>query len=102
MVRLSSVLAYFFVTFNAFAGTTGNEPLVGATISVGEIYNIDENAPNVDIATATLGRVLTKDYIENVPLGRERDFSSAMSASPSAEAENDGYGLGGATVNENV
>src|SRR5688572_10842750 len=63
----------------------------------GEVYTIEEKAPNVDVASSTVGVTVTKDYIENVPMGRDRNFDNAMSALPSAGGDAFGTAVGGAT-----
>lgn len=67
----------------------------------GEVYTITEEAPNVDVASATQGVTVTKEYIEKVPLGRDRNFDSAMSVLPSSGGDEFGTSVGGTTSPEN-
>ncbi len=68
----------------------------------GEVYQITEKANHIDVASSTVGVSLTKDYIKNVPLGRDRNFTNAMNALPSSGADAYGQSVGGATSPENV
>ncbi|MES2504467.1 MAG: carboxypeptidase regulatory-like domain-containing protein [Myxococcota bacterium] len=68
----------------------------------GEVYQITEKANHIDVASSTVGVNLTKDYIQNVPMGRDRNFSNAMKALPSAGSDAMGESVGGATSPENV
>ncbi len=68
----------------------------------GEVYVINEKATHIDVASSTVGVTLTKDYIQNVPMGRDRNFSNAMNALPSAGKDSYGESVGGATSPENV
>lgn len=67
----------------------------------GEVYQITAKAPHIDVASSTVGVNLTKGYIENVPMGRDRDFTNAMKALPSASKDVYGPAVGGATSAEN-
>lgn len=68
----------------------------------GEVYQITEKATHVDVASSTVGVTLTKDYIQNVPMGRDRNFTNAMNALPSATKDGYGESVGGATSPENI
>ncbi|MBI5507919.1 MAG: TonB-dependent receptor [Deltaproteobacteria bacterium] len=67
----------------------------------GEVYTIDEVAPSVDVASTTTGITVTKEFIENVPQGRSRNFEETMRVSPSATVDNYGVSISGATSPEN-
>lgn len=68
----------------------------------GEVYQINEKASHIDVASSTVGVTLTKEYIQNVPMGRDRNFSNAMKALPSSSSDGYGETVGGATSPENV
>lgn len=67
----------------------------------GEVYTIEEDAPNVDVASSTIQTTVSKEYIDKVPVGRDRNFDQAMSVSPSSGGDAYGTAVGGATSPEN-
>ena len=56
--------------------------------------------PTVDIGSAEAGAVLTRDFLETVPLGR--DFSEAAEVAPGAQPDPYGIAFGGSTSPENA
>jgi hypothetical protein len=70
--------------------------------AAGEVYTITEAAPNIDVASSTVGVTLTQEVLNNVPIGRTRDISSALNQAPTAGADQYGVSIGGATSPENA
>lgn len=68
----------------------------------GEVYTIEEDAPNVDVASSTIQTTVSKEYIDKVPVGRDRNFDQAMGVSPSSGGDAYGTAVGGATSPENA
>ena len=67
----------------------------------GEVLTVEAPAPSVDVASTTVGTTVTREMIQNVPLGRTRDVSSAVNVLPSATADDFGTSIGGTTSPEN-
>ena len=83
--------------------TLGINMQISLNNAAGEVYTITEKAPNIDVASATVGLTVTKDYLQNVPLGGgDRNFSGAMSVLPSASGDTFGTSVGGASSPENT
>lgn len=97
---------------DAVSERTGVEVAVDKTVQIdihlsmsgakGEVYTIEEEAPNVDVASSTVQVTVSKEYIDNVPMGRDRNFDQAMSVSPSSGGDAFGTAVGGATSPENA
>lgn len=98
-----------------FAGVTGERAGIAVRVdqtiavntdlssaaAVPEIYTIEEQAPSVDVASTTLGVNITRDFLENLPLGRSRNFEGALDVLPSASDDLYGTSVAGATSPEN-
>ncbi len=69
--------------------------------AAGESYVIEEEAPAIDVATSTNGIILKKEFIQNTPIGRTRNFEEAMNVLPSASNDEFGVSVGGSTSPEN-
>ncbi len=67
----------------------------------GEVLTVEAPAPSVDVASTTVGSTVTREMIQNVPLGRTRDVSSAVNVLPSATTDDFGVSIGGTTSPEN-
>ena len=75
---------------------------ISMSAAAGEVYTINEKAPNIDVASSTIGVTVTKEYIENVPMGRDRNFDNAMKVLPTSGGDAYGTAVGGATSPENT
>jgi hypothetical protein len=80
--------------------TVSAEFVITLKAGVGEIT--EGTTSDVNVTDAIVGLTLIKQYIQNVPVGRERDFSNALLLSPSAVPDLFGTSFGGATSAENT
>ncbi len=99
-----------------FGGVSAERSNVGVSIDQTITVNVDimssaagietitivAAAPTVDVATTSLGVTVTRQFIENVPLGRSRNFDEALSVLPSASRDEFGVSVSGASSPENA
>jgi hypothetical protein len=74
--------------------------LAPASVRLDELVVRSDPAPAVDIGTAEGGTVLTRDFLETVPLAR--DFADAARVAPGAQPDPYGVAFGGASSPENA
>jgi hypothetical protein len=64
-----------------------------------ETYTITEKAPTVDVGSTKIGTTISKDFTNNVPVGR--NFESVATVAPGAQADDNGVAFAGTTSFEN-
>jgi hypothetical protein len=64
-----------------------------------ETYTITEKAPTVDVGSTKIGTTITKDFTQNVPVGR--NFDTVAEVAPGAQVDGMGVAFSGTTSAEN-
>ncbi|MBP9203818.1 MAG: TonB-dependent receptor [Kofleriaceae bacterium] len=72
----------------------------GAAAAKGETIIIEGNAPIVDQGSTKTGATITKDYTNNIPVGRT--FGGVLGAAAGSQGDQYGVSLAGSTSPENV
>jgi hypothetical protein len=75
---------------------------LSSAAATAEVYTIEQKAPSVETSSSAIGVTITKDFIQNVPQGRTRNFDGALDVLPSATSDEYGTSIGGATSPENA
>ena len=64
-----------------------------------ETYTITEKAPTVDVGSTKIGTTITKEFTQNVPVGR--NFDTVAEVAPGAQVDGMGVAFSGTTSAEN-
>src|SRR5262245_31300299 len=67
--------------------------------ATGETYTITERTPTVDIGSTKIGTTVTKEFTNNVPVGR--NFETVAEMAPGAQTDANGINFAGTTSFEN-
>ncbi|HIB83120.1 MAG TPA: carboxypeptidase regulatory-like domain-containing protein, partial [Chromatiaceae bacterium] len=60
-----------------------------------EIYEIEEEAASIDVASSTLGVSVSKEMVQHLPMGRSRNYSQALDLATSADSDTYGTAFAG-------